>query len=99
MKRLLAAAALAAIVTAGCSSSVDNPPDVTPTDPTTGNLNPAPNTAASPNRVLFAPNQGVLPYPHDAYFTPTPGVATDGTLNVPSSAFFPVRSLIKSMAS
>jgi hypothetical protein len=38
---------------------------------------------------MFAPNQGILPYPHDAYFTPTPGVATDGTLNVPSSAFFP----------
>ncbi len=38
---------------------------------------------------MFAPNQGVLPYPHDAYFTPTPGVPTDGTLNLPSSAFFP----------
>jgi hypothetical protein len=89
MKRLIAAAALAVIVTAGCSSSVDNPPDVTPTDPTTGNLNPGATTAPSANRVLFAPNQGVLPYPHDAYFTPTPGVATDGTLNVPSSAFIP----------
>src|SRR5688500_11079632 len=89
MKRLFAATALAAIVTAGCSSSVDNPDDVRPTDPTTGNLAP-PNTATlSPNRVLFSPNQGILPYPHDAYFTPTPGVATDGTLNLPSSAFFP----------
>jgi len=89
MKRLIAATALAVIVTAGCSSSIDNPPDVTPTDPTTGNLAPPAAAALSPNRALFAPNQGILPYPHDAYFTPTPGVATDGTLNLPSSAFFP----------
>jgi len=89
MKRLIAATALAVIVTAGCSSSVDNPPDVTPTDPTTGNLAPPATATLSPNRALFQPNQGILPYPHDAYFTPTPGVATDGTLNVPSSAFFP----------
>ncbi len=89
MKRLIAATALAAIVTAGCSSSVDNPPDVRPTDPTTGNLAPPSSTTLSPNRVLFSPNQGILPYPHDAYFTPTPGVPTDGTLNLPSSAFFP----------
>ena len=49
--------------TAGCSSSVDNPPDVTPTDPTTGNLAPPLTGTLSPNRVLFSPNQGVLPYP------------------------------------
>ena len=89
MKRLIAATALAVIVTAGCSSSVDNPPDVGPTDPTTGNLAPPSTTTLSPNRVLFSPNQGILPYPHDAYFTPTTGVPTDGTLNLPSSAFFP----------
>ncbi len=89
MKRLIAATALAVIVTAGCSSSVDNPPDVTPTDPTTGNLAPPATATLSPNRALFSPNQGILPYPHDAYFTPTAGVPTDGTLNVPSSAFFP----------
>jgi hypothetical protein len=89
MKRLIAAIALAVIVTAGCSSSVDNPPDVRPTDPTTGNLAPPATATLSPNRALFSPNQGILPYPHDAYFTPTAGVPTDGTLNVPSSAFFP----------
>ena len=89
MKRLFSAAALAVIVTAGCSSSVDNPPSVGPTDPTTGNLAPPSTTTLSANRVLFSPNQGILPYPHDAYFTPTPGVPTDGTLNLPSSAFFP----------
>ena len=70
MKRLIAAIALAAIVTAGCSSSVDNPPDVLPTDPTTGNLAPPSTATLSANRVLFSPNQGILPYPHDAYFTP-----------------------------
>jgi len=89
MKRLIAAAAMAVIVTAGCSSSVDNPPDVRPTNPTTGNLAPPASASLSPNRALFSPNQGILPYPHDAYFTPSPGVPTDGTLNVPSSAFFP----------
>jgi hypothetical protein len=89
MKRLIAATALAVIVTAGCSSSVDNPPDVGPTNPTTGNLAPPATGTLSANRALFSPNQGILPYPHDAYFTPTTGVPTDGTLNVPSSAFFP----------
>jgi hypothetical protein len=89
MKRLIAATALAVIVTAGCSSSVDNPSDVTPTDPTTGNLAPPATGTLSANRVLFSPNQGILPYPHDAYFTPTAGVPTDGTLNLPASAFFP----------
>lgn len=89
MKRLIAATALAVIVTAGCSSSVDNPPDVGPTVPTTGNLAPPAAATLSPNRALFSPNQGILPYPHDAYFTPTAGVPTDGTLNLPSSAFFP----------
>jgi hypothetical protein len=70
---------------------VDNEPDVTPTDTTSGALPSAPATPLNPpaDRALFAPNQGILPYPHDAYFTPSPGVPTDGTLNVPSSAFFP----------
>jgi hypothetical protein len=87
--RLIAAATLAVFVAAGCSSSVDNPDDVGPTDPTTGNLNPPATGTLSANRVLFSPNQGILPYPHDAYFTPSPGVPSDGTLNVPTSAFFP----------
>ena len=91
MKRLFAAAVISGChrSTAGCSSSVDNPPDVRPTDPTMGNGNPPPSGSLSPDRALFSPNQGILPYPHDAYFTPTPGVPTDGTLNLPSSAFFP----------
>ena len=90
MNRLSAAVVIvAAAFAAGCSSSVDNPPDVGPTDPTMGNGAPPTSGSLSPDRALFAPNQGVLPYPHDAYFTPTPGVPTDGTLNLPSSAFFP----------
>lgn len=91
MKRLSAAVVIfaAALVAAGCSSSVDNDPDVTPTDPTMGNGLPPAASAPPAHRALFAPNQGVLPYPHDAYFTPTPGVPTDGTLNVPASAFAP----------
>jgi hypothetical protein len=91
MKRLSAAVVITAatLLAAGCSSSVDNGPDVGPTDPTMGNGLPSAASSQSPNRALFAPNQGILPYPHDAYFTPSPGVPTDGTLNLPSSAFFP----------
>jgi hypothetical protein len=91
MKVLSAAAAIfaTALLAAGCSSSADNAPDVGPTDPTMGNGAPPTTGSLSPDRALFSPNQGVLPYPHDAYFTPSPGVPTDGTLNLPSSAFFP----------
>jgi len=95
MKRLSAAVVIfaTALLAAGCSSSVDNAPSVGPTDPTMGNGLPSSGGllggSLSRDRALFAPNQGVLPYPHDAYFTPSPGVPTDGTLNLPSSAFFP----------
>lgn len=88
MKRLLAAAALAAIVTAGCSSSVDNAPDVQPTDPTTGNLPGTTNPPASgaPTAALFQPAQGVFPFPNDLYFSGT----TDGTINIqPANALIP----------
>jgi dienelactone hydrolase len=89
MKRLIAAATLAAIVTAGCSSSVDNAPDVGPTTPTTGNGNPggeAPPTAAAPTAAKFQPAQGVFPFPNDLYFSGT----TDGTLNIqPANGLIP----------
>ena len=88
MKRLIAAAALAAIVMAGCSSSVDNPPDVRPTDPTTGNGNPA-GAATSPRpaatAALYAPAQGIFPFPNDLYFSGT----TDGTINIPANGLIP----------
>ena len=89
MKRLFAATALAAIVTAGCSSSVDNPPDVTPTNPTTGNGVPAgsstPRTPAV-TAALYAPAQGIFPFPNDLYFSGT----TDGTINIqPANGLIP----------
>jgi dienelactone hydrolase len=89
MKRLFAAAALAAIVTAGCSSSVNNEPDVTATDPTTGNGNPGgatPPTSVAATAARFQPAQGVFPFPNDLYFSGT----TDGTLNIqPANGLIP----------
>jgi hypothetical protein len=89
MKRLIAATALAVIVTAGCSSSVDNPPDVTPTNPTTGNGNPAGgSTAPAPavTAALYQPAQGIFPFPNDLYFSGT----TDGTINIqPANGLIP----------
>ncbi len=89
MKRLIAAATLAVIVTAGCSSSVDNGADVGPTTPTSGNGNPGgatPPTAAAPTAAKFQPAQGVFPFPNDLYFSGT----TDGTLNIqPANGLIP----------
>jgi hypothetical protein len=89
MKRLIAAAALAAIVAAGCSSSVDNAPDVTATDPTTGNGNPSganPPAAVAATAARFQPAQGVFPFPNDLYFSGT----TDGTINIqPANGLIP----------
>jgi hypothetical protein len=89
MKRLIAATALAVIVTAGCSSSVDNPPDVTATNPTTGNgvpaSSPTPRTPAV-TAALYAPAQGIFPFPNDLYFSGT----TDGTINIqPANGLIP----------
>jgi alpha-beta hydrolase superfamily lysophospholipase len=90
MKRLQAAVILfATVLAAGCSNSVDNGPDVTATNPTSGNLNPAggstPPPAPTATEALFQPLQGVLPYPTDLYFSGT----TDGTLNQPANALVP----------
>ena len=89
MKRLIAATALAVIVTAGCSSSVDNPPDVTPTDPTAGNGNPSGGSAAptpAATAALYQPAQGIFPFPNDLYFSGT----TDGTINIqPANGLIP----------
>jgi dienelactone hydrolase len=81
MKRLSAAVVMiAAALAAGCSSSVDNPPDVTPTDPTTGNGLPPGNANPPPaaTAALFQPAQGIFPFPTDLYFSGT----TDGTINI-----------------
>jgi hypothetical protein len=79
----------AALVAAGCSSSSGNPPDVTPTDPTTGSLpgsgTVAPATPAA-NAALYQPAQGIFPFPFDLYFAGT----TDGTINIqPANGLIP----------
>jgi pimeloyl-ACP methyl ester carboxylesterase len=91
MIRLTAAVvfAVAAIVTAGCSSSTGNPPDVVATDPTIGNGNPVGGAAAPTPAVtaaLFQPAQGIFPFPNDLYF----GGTVDGTINIqPANALIP----------
>jgi len=88
MKRLIAAVALTVFVAAGCSSSVDNPPDVNPTNPTTGNGNPSGGSTAplpAVTAALYAPAQGVFPFPNDLYFSGT----TDGTINIPANGLIP----------
>jgi dienelactone hydrolase len=67
------------LVLNGCSGSSSNADaGIGPTDPTSGNGAPPPNTQF---RALFAPLGGILPYPTDLYFSGT----TDGTLNIPAS--------------
>jgi dienelactone hydrolase len=93
MTRLTAAAWIAASALAlslgGCAntSSDGSPPDVGPTDTSSGNGNPAGGTTAprADARALFAPLSGILPFPTDLYFSGT----TDGTLNAPANAFQP----------
>jgi hypothetical protein len=89
MKRLSAAAVVlvAALTAAGCSSSTGNSPDVNPTDPTAGNLNPGTGTATpAATAALFQPAQGIFPFPNDLYFSGT----TDGTINIqPANGLIP----------
>lgn len=99
MKRFIAlAAATSALWLAGCSSSVDNDPDVGPTDPTTGNF---PNATGAPPtatptglRALFQPLQGVLPFPTDLYFSGS----TDGTVNIsPANPLIPNQAALNAL--
>jgi pimeloyl-ACP methyl ester carboxylesterase len=91
MTRLTAAVVIlfAAIVTAGCSNSAGDPPDVGVTDPTVGNGNPVGGAAAptpAATAALFQPAQGIFPFPNDLYFSGT----LDGTLNIqPANALMP----------
>jgi dienelactone hydrolase len=91
MIRLTAAVVIlvAAIATAGCSSSAGNPPDVGPTDSTIGNGNPAGGAVApapAATAALFQPAQGIFPFPNDLYF----GGTVDGTINIqPANALIP----------
>jgi hypothetical protein len=88
MKRLFAAVVLvAALAAVGCSSSVNNSPDVGPTNPSSGNgLPPSGTTTPAPTAVLYQPAQGIFPFPNDLYFSGT----TDGTLNIqPANGLIP----------
>ncbi len=90
MKSLNAAAVLAAVLAlAGCANSISNGTSdgVGATNTASGNGNPAGGTTAprTDARALFVPLGGILPYPNDLYFSGT----TDGTLNIPASAFMP----------
>ncbi len=91
MKRLSAAAVIyiAALAAVGCSSSTGNSPDVQPTNPTTGNLNPGGGaTAPAPavTAALYQPAQGIFPFPNDLYFSGT----ADGTINIqPANGLIP----------
>jgi hypothetical protein len=82
--RYAATALLASLTLAGCSGSSND--GIGPTDPTSGNGNPA-TPSAGAFVALFRPSSGILPYPTDLYFSGT----TDGTLNLPASiaAFTP----------
>ncbi len=91
MNRLIAALLISAalLTAAGCSSSAGDPPDVGPTNPTTGNGAP-PGTTTPPTpavtAALFQPAQGVFPFPNDLYFSGT----TDGTINIqPANGLIP----------
>jgi hypothetical protein len=90
MKKLTAAAIIyIGLLTAGCSSSIDNVPSTGATDPTSGNLNPAPGSsnpaASAPTAALFRVSLGIFPFPNDFYFAGS----TDGTLNLPANPLVP----------
>lgn len=77
--------AVAALVLSACFSDGTSSGNsgIGPTDPTSGNGTPP--VTSSGFRALFVPLGGILPYPTDLYFSGT----TDGTLNLPASAFNP----------
>lgn len=85
MRILYAATALVAgLMLAACGGSKGDGIGVT--DPTAGNGNPPPPPAGvGAFKARFQPSVGVLPYPTDLYFNPSPGTIPDGTLNLPST--------------
>jgi pimeloyl-ACP methyl ester carboxylesterase len=89
--RVLLAAAAALALTACFSDSTSNGNGgIGPTDPTSGNGAPPPRTGFT---ALFVPATGVFPYPIDLYFSGS----TDGTLNIPSLALFPQRTVMNQL--
>lgn len=89
MKNLNAVAVLAAaLALSGCANSINGSSDgIAATNTASGNGNPASGATAprTDARALFVPLGGILPYPNDLYFNGS----TDGTLNIPASAFMP----------
>lgn len=85
-----------ALALGACSSSVNNDPDVGPTDPASGSLpgTTTPITPAPGLRALFQVAAGVLPYPTDLYFSGS----TDGTLNIaPANPLIPAQSALNAL--
>ena len=80
---------LAAFVVGGCSGGSDN---IGPTNPQSGNGNPAPPPGVGAFRASFVPLSGVLPFPTDLYFNGS----TDGTLNMPITPFLPNAATLNS---
>ncbi len=81
----------AVLALSACAKSVSNGTgnSVGATNTSSGNLPAATagntTTVRTDARPLFVPLGGILPYPNDLYFSGT----TDGTLNIPASAFSP----------
>ena len=86
----IAVVLLAAFVIGGCSGGSD---DIGPTNPQSGNGNPAPPAGVGVFHPNFVPLSGVLPYPTDLYFNGS----TDGTLNMPVTPFLPNAATMNSL--
>lgn len=78
---------LAGLLLGGCfsDSGSEGSSNVGPTDPTSGNGAPTTPPPTTAFKARFQPLNGILPYPTDLYFSGS----TDGTLNLPASAFSP----------
>lgn len=86
--RNAAVALFAGLLVAGCfsESAPRGQNRILPTDPASGNGNPAaPPAGVGLFKAHFVPLGGILPYPTDLYFNGS----TDGTLNIPATPFLP----------
>jgi len=80
--RFAAALLLAGLLLGGCSGTSSD--GIGPTNPQSGNGDPASPPGVGAFRASFVPLSGVLPFPTDLYFNGS----TDGSLNIPSTPFF-----------